>query len=149
MGHLTQIQADLVAAQKAKDQLTVSTLRYLLAILHNTKIEKGKELTDQELITVLQKESKRHIESIEAFESAARQDLVAKELAENAIIEKYLPKRLTVKEIDQLVDEVIADLDAQGKGDFGKVMGMVVVKAAGRAEGGQIAQIVKARLGKA
>jgi len=148
MGLLEKLQTDLVVAQKKKDELGTSTIRFLLANLHNAKIEKGRELKDEEVTGQLKKEVKRHQESIEAFKSAGRAELVAKEEAEKAIIERYLPKGMELAEIGKLVDQAIAEVGAGKMDDFGKVMGAVMAKVAGRADGIQVAQVVKEKLGK-
>src|SRR3989344_9385541 len=94
------INQDLVKSQKNKDETTVSALRLLLSEVHNAKIAKGSELTDEETVKIALKKAKQHRESIDAYKKGGRPDLVAKEQAELAVISKYLPKQLTDVEIE-------------------------------------------------
>jgi len=144
---LEQINSDLVEAQKQKDELKVSALRFLIAGLHNAKIAKLDELTDEEILLEIGKEAKRHKESIEAFEKGGRDDLVQKEKAELAILQKYLPQPLTDEELEKMVDEAIAAVGASSAADFGRVMSTVLSSARARADGGKVAEIVKRKLG--
>ena len=143
-----QISQDLVVAQKARDEMTVSTLRLLLSAVYNAKIAKGSELTDEETVKIALKKAKQHKESIDAYEKGQRADLVAKEKAELAVISKYLPKQLTDSEIAKIVDEVIAQSGATSAGDFGKVIGQVMAKVGSQAEGGRVSEIVKGKLAR-
>src|SRR3989344_2558440 len=87
-----KISEDLVAALKGRDEVRVSTLRYLISKVNNAKIEKGSDLTDVEILNEINKEVKRHQESIDAYRAGGRQDLVDKEESELAILKSYLPK---------------------------------------------------------
>lgn len=143
---LDKLRADLVSAQKAQNTVAVSTLRFLLSGLHNAKIAKGGELTDDEVTGEIGREAKRHKESIAAYEAGDRQDLVEKEQAELAVLVKYLPEQLSGEEIAKIVDEVIGQLGASGGQDLGRVMSAVMVKVKGRASGGTVSDIVKQKL---
>ncbi len=144
---LAQVNQELTEAQKQKDELKVSALRFLIAGLHNAKIAKGDELTDDEVLVEIGKEAKRHKESIEAFEKGNRDDLVQKEKAELEILQKYLPQPLTDEEMETMVEEAIAAVSATSAADFGKVMSTVLSSARTRADGAKVAEIVKRKLG--
>lgn len=145
---LSKIEADLLTSQKEKDQVKVSTLRFLKAAIHNAQIVKGKEnpLEDFEIEAEIAKEIRRHRESIEAFEKATRTDLAKKEAKELEILQAYLPAQLTQEEIGKLVDQAIEDAGVQTPAAFGKVMGSVMSKVAGRADGTTVSEIVKSKL---
>lgn len=144
---IATINQDLVKSQKDKDEITVSALRLLLSEIHNAEIAKGGELTDEETVKVALKKAKQHKESIDAYEKGKRADLVEREKAELEVISKYLPKQLTDSEIAKIVDEVIGQSGAVSTGDFGKVIGQVMAKVGGQAEGSRVSEIVKAKLG--
>ncbi|MDO8486893.1 MAG: GatB/YqeY domain-containing protein [Candidatus Curtissbacteria bacterium] len=144
---LGELNQDLTTALKAKDEVAVSALRFLIAGLHNAKIAKRDELTDEEILLEIGKAAKRHNESIEAFEAGNRQDLVQKEMAELSILQKYLPQPLTDEELEKMVDEAIAAVGASGPADLGRVMSTVLSSARTRADGGKVAEIVKRKLG--
>lgn len=150
MGILAKIESDLISAQKEKDEVRVSVLRFLLSKIRDTKIQKGKDnfLSDSEIESEISKEVKRHVESIEAFSKAGRVDLVEKEKAELAILENYLPEKLSEDEISKIVEDVISQTRVTNLNDFGKIMGKVMPKVAGKAEGATVAQIVKDRLSR-
>lgn len=146
---LTQkLQEDLKQAQLARDEVKVSTLRLLLSEIKNTEIAKGKELEDQEVVSVIQKEAKKRRESIESFRKGKREELAQKEEAELKILSTYLPAQLTTEELGKLVDEAIMQTKASTLEDMGKVMSIVMGKVAGKADGGTISQLVKERLSK-
>ena len=141
------ISRDLRAALKAGDKLTVSSLRMLMAEVKNKKIEeRADELKDSDLIRVIQKMVKRHKESIAKFEEGGRSDLAEKEANEMSVLEKYLPEMMTEEEIASIVDEEVRNAGASSIRDMGKVMGAVIARVEGRAEGGTISGLVKKRL---
>lgn len=141
-----QISSDLNSALKARDETAVSTLRFLISGLKNAKIARGRELTDEEVIGQIATQAKSHRESIEAFKAGGRDDLVEKEQAQLSILQKYLPEQIGEEELEKIVEEVISEVKASGFGDMGKVMGAVISKAKGRAEGGRVAAVVKKKL---
>ncbi|TSC53912.1 MAG: hypothetical protein LiPW16_264 [Microgenomates group bacterium LiPW_16] len=146
-----KIKSDLAKAQKERDEAKVSILRFLLAAIHNFEIEKYPPekggLTDEDVISVIQKLVKTHKESIEAFKTGGREDLVKQEEAELAILKKYLPESISEEEIRKAVVEIVKEMGAVGSGDFGKVMGEVMGKLRDRADGATVAKIVKEVLG--
>ncbi|TSC54100.1 MAG: hypothetical protein LiPW31_233 [Microgenomates group bacterium LiPW_31] len=138
-----KIQADLKIALKAKDELRVSTLRLLLSETHNREIEKQTQLSDEDVVAVIHRGIKQRQEAIEAYQKGNRDDLIKKEQAELAILNKYLPQQMPSEELEKIVKEAISEVEASGPGDFGKVMGVVMGKVKGKAEGGVVAGVVK------
>ena len=148
-----QLRADLTTAMKARDPLTLGTLRMVLAAVTNEEVSgsSARELTDAEVTTVLAREVKKRKESAEAFAGAGRTELAERERAESAVIAGYLPQQLTDDEITALVaDAVAAVAETNGAPPTMKQMGLVIkdaqARAAGRAEGAKIAAAVKAAL---
>lgn len=142
-----QVQRDLTEAMKARDAVRVGALRMLLTSIVNREKELRRELTDDEVREVAAREVKRRTESIEAFERGARADLVAKETAEREILRVYAPEQLPEAELDRLIEEAVAEVGATGPGDLGKVMGRVMPKVRGRADGALVQRRVRERLG--
>ena len=134
----TRLQEDLKQAMRAKDAMRRSVLRYLRSEIHNAEITQQKELDDEGVLAVLSRQAQQRRDSIEAYESANRQDLVERERGELAIILEYLPQQLTRAEIDELVEQAIADTGASGPSDMGKVMGRLMPQVRGRAEGREV-----------
>ena len=143
MALLDQINQDLNTALKSGDQVTVSTVRMVIANLNNARIAKGGELTDDEIIGEISKDAKRHKESIEAYKSAGRDDLVSKEQAELGVLTKYLPEQFSEEEIRALVKEAVSKTGAKEMKDMGKVMAELMLKVKGKADAGLISKIVK------
>lgn len=141
-----QIGTDLKERMKARDALSVSCMRMILAAIHNREIEKRGDLTDAECAAVLSTLAKQRNESIEMYEKGGRQDLVDKEKAELAIIKSFLPEELSDDELSGIVSEAIAEVGVSGPSDMGKVMKVLIPKVAGRADGRRVSEIVKARL---
>lgn len=148
-----RLRSDLTTAMKARDALTLGTLRMALAAITNEEVAgaTARELTDAEVTTVLAREVKKRKESAEAFEAAGRGELAEKERAESAVISSYLPAQLSDAEVDELVAGAIDEVTAStGSSPTLKQMGLVIkaaqAKAAGRAEGAKIAAAVKAAL---
>lgn len=130
-----QIAADLVVALRGGDVDRKHTLRLLKAAIHNATIEAGRPLDDDEVRAVLQRQAKLRRESIEQFEQAGREDLAEGERVELAIIESYLPRRLSEAEIEVLAEEQIKALGATGPADKGRVMAALMAELAGRGDG--------------
>ena len=144
---LEPLKVDLNEALKARDEIRVSVLRFLLSAIHNQEIQKQQELSDEEVTVVIQKQTKERRESIEAFQKGGRKDLMKKEEAELDILSKYLPRQLSEEEVKNLVTEVIRETGAGSPADFGLVMGAVMGKVKGRADGQLVASLVKEVLG--
>lgn len=141
-----QINQDLNSALKAKEGVAVSTLRMVISSLHNAQIAKGGDLTDDEVLAEISKDAKRHKESIFAYKSAGRADLVQKENAELEILSRYLPSVLSDEELSNMVNEAIAALEASEIGDMGRVIKAVMSSGGVRADGAKVAAIVRSKL---
>src|SRR3989344_2716080 len=146
MNMLEKIQADLRESMKAKDEVKVSTLRFLISAIHNAKIEKGQDLTDEDIVGVIQKQIKQRKESIEGFEQGGRADLVEKEKKELAILQEYLPAQLSSSEIEEIIDIVVKELSASTPSDMGKVMGKLSQELKGKADMSEVSSIVRQKL---
>ena len=121
-------------------------LRLLKSAMKNYQIELGHDLTMQESLSVLQKEAKKHQDSIAQYQNANRQDLAQEEQAELEIIKQYLPEQMSREELEKVVDSAITELGASGPADMGRVIGLVRQKTDGKADGAMIAEVAKAKL---
>jgi uncharacterized protein len=144
--NLTQLEADLASAAKARDQIRLSVLRLLKSALKNYEIEVGHDATPQEIMTVLQREAKKRQDSINQYGSANRQDLVDEEQAELEILEEYLPPKLSDEDLDKLVAQAIQETSATSPADMGKVMQAVMKLAGAGADGKVVSEKVKSAL---
>ena len=143
-----RIVNDLTAALKAQAAARLSTLRMVKAALMNREIEKGAPLTDEELTKLLQSLVKQRRDSVEQYEKGKREDLAAKERAEIAVIEEYLPQAATRAEIEAAVAAAITETGATSMKEMGAVMKAAQARLAGRsADGRTVSEIVKAKLG--
>lgn len=143
-----RIVNDLTGSMKAKDAPRTSALRMVKAAIMNREIEKGGELSDDELTKALQSLVKQRRDSIEQYEKAGRQELADKEHAEIEVIEAYLPQAASREEIEQAVTLAISETNASSMRDMGAVMKAVQARLSGRnADGRTISEIVKAKLG--
>jgi uncharacterized protein YqeY len=141
------IISDLTAAMKAQETDKVSTLRMVKANLMNRQIEKGGELTDEEVQKALQSLVKQRRDSIEQYSKAGRDELAAKEAAEIAVIETYLPQAASPEEIEQAVAEAVAESGATSMKDMGAVIKAALTKLQGKsADGKMVSEAVKAKL---
>lgn len=147
MSLLETIISDLTAAMKAKESERTGTLRMVKANLMNRKIEKGAELTDDEITKALQSLVKQRRDSVEQYENAGRAELAAKEAAEIAVIEAYLPQAASSDEIAAAVDAAVAETGASSMKDMGAVMKAAMAKLAGKsADGRAVSDAVRAKL---
>ena len=143
-----RIVSDLTAAMKAKDAPRLSALRMVKASVMNREIEKGGELSDEEMTKTLQSLVKQRRDSIEQYEKAGRQELADKEHAEIEVIEAYLPQAATREEIELAVKDAIGETGASSMRDMGAVMKAAQARLSGRnADGRTVSEIVKAKLG--
>lgn len=141
-----RLQEDLKAAMKSKDQLRLSVIRLAKAAMMNLEIARGHELNDQEVIEVLAKEAKQRNDSIPEYEKAGRPDIIETLHNEIKILQEYLPAQLSEAELRELVKTAIAEVNATGKKDMGKVMAALMPKTKGRADGKLVNQIVNSFL---
>ena len=135
------LQDDLKKAMRSGDVMRRSVIRMLRSEIHNREIESRSELDDAATIQLLGRQAQQRRDSIEAFERAERDDLVQKERAELAVIMGYLPQQLTGEELLEIVRGSIEQVGAEGPQDMGKVMGAVMPKVRGRAEGREVNRI--------
>ena len=160
-----KLQEELKQSMLARDELKTSVLRMLLSAVNYYEIQKGAELSEDErarlldkggyyqaseedILTVLQKEAKQRNDSIEQFRNAQRNDLAQKEERELQILKNYLPQQLSEEEIKALVEEAIKQTGASSISDIGKVMGYLSPKIKGKADGGTVSKLVKESLVK-
>ena len=141
-----KISSDLAHALREGDTARVGVLRLLLSSLKNEQIKQGQELDEGSALKVLQREAKQRRDSIAAYREADRSDLVDFEQAELKIIEDYLPTGMPEAEIDQLIEEVISEVGAGDMKQMGVVIGAVLQRAGGRADGAMVSQKVRQRL---
>jgi uncharacterized protein len=144
-----RIQTDITAAMRGGDTLRRDVLRMASNAAYNVEKRNQKPLTDDEYLTVLTREVKTRRESVEAYTNGGRADLAAKEQAEIDILREYLPQALSDAEIDALVDEGIAATGATSARDLGKVMGWLVPRTRGRADGKVVSGKVASALARA
>jgi len=142
---LDQIESDLKAAQKEKNETKTSALRNLKAALKNAEIEKQESLSEEEVMKIVGKKVKQHKDSIESFQSGNRMDLVETEIAQMKVLQKYLPKQMDESAVEKAVLEVISELNASTS-DFGKVMKEVMNRLKGQTEGSMVSGFVKKHL---
>lgn len=147
-----RIQGDLTTAMKSRDEVTSSTLRMVLTAITNEEVagKSARVLTDEDVVTVLGREAKKRKEAAEAYDSANRPELAERERAELAVIEAYLPEQLSEGEVRAIVDAAVAHVaagGATGGAAMGQVMKIVQPQVKGKADGGQVAAMVKASLG--
>ena len=146
-----QLREELKQSMLARDAARTSTLRMLISALGYYEIQKGGanyEATDEDVLSVIQKEAKQHKDSIQQFKDAGRDELVAKEEAELKILEAYLPEQMGEEEIRKLVIEAVAQTGASSPSDMGKVMGALMPKTKGKADGGLVSKVVREELAK-
>ncbi|WP_436699082.1 GatB/YqeY domain-containing protein [Nocardioides sp. BYT-33-1] len=146
-----QLRTDLTTAMKARDEVRSSTLRMILTAVTNAEVagKVAKELTDDEVLTVLAAEAKKRREAAVAFEEGDRPESAAKERAEAAVIQEYLPAQLGPEEIAAIVTAAVEQAGAAGAGPkaMGQVMGIVQPQVKGRADGAAVAAEVRRQLG--
>ena len=140
-----QIQADLVSAMKAKEAVRLASLRAIKAAILLAKTAEGAsgELTDQDIVKLIQKLVKQRKESAEQYNAAGRPELADNELAEASAMEVYLPKQLSEAELEAELAKIIAEVGASKPSDMGKVMGVATKRLAGLADGRAISATVK------
>ena len=142
------ITEDMQTARRAKDAARLGTIRLLLAAVKQREVDERIVLDDAAIVGVVDKLIKQRKDSITAFASAGRTDLVDKESAELAVLQAYLPARLSADEITAAVGAIVASIGATGPGDMGKVMAAVKAQLAGKADMGAVSAAVKAALSK-
>ena len=137
---------DLKESMKSKDEVKVSTIRFLMSAIHNVEIEKGKDMVDEDIVTIIQKQVKQRRESIEGFEKGNRPELVEKEKREMEILQEYLPEQISSSDIELMVDKAINDTSSSEQKDIGKVMGKLSGDLKGKADMGLVSKLVREKL---
>ena len=141
-----KLQEEMKAAMKSGDKDKISTIRMLISEIKKVQIDSKKELTDEEIISILQKYIKQRKEAYTQYEQAGRKDLAEKELKEIEIVQQFLPPPLSEEELIKIVEDTIQEVGASSIKDMGKVVKAVMDKVKGRAEGSLISKIVKEKL---
>ncbi len=143
---IEQLTQDLTSSMKAGDATRTGVVRFLRGTLKNEEIKIGHPLSDDEVVKVLQKEAKQRRDSIEAFKAAGRDDLAKSEAAELEIVSAYLPAATTGDELAAVVESAIAELGATDMKQMGAVIGVVMQRTGGSADGGEVSKLVREKL---
>ena len=140
-----QVQKDIMAAMKAKDQVRLNAVRSIKSAILLAKTAEGAsgELTDSDIVKLIQKLAKQRKEAAEQYVAAHRQELADNELAEAAVLAEYLPKPLSPEELEAKLREIVAEVGASAPSDMGKVMGVATKRLAGLADGKAISAVVR------
>ncbi|MFZ5817699.1 MAG: GatB/YqeY domain-containing protein [Bacillota bacterium] len=149
MGLNERLTEDMKAAMKAgpAGKVRLETIRFLRSAIKNAEIDKKAPLTEEDILGIITKQVKQLKDSMAEFEKGGRQDLVEKAQAEVAVLSEYLPQQMSEDEVRDLARKIVAEVGAQGPKDMGKVMGPLVARTKGRADGKMVQQIVKELLG--
>ena len=144
----TRLHDDLTTAMKARDELTLATMRMALTAVTNEEVagKSARELSDDEVLAVLTREAKKRREAAEAYDQAGRAELAKRERDEGEVLARYLPTQLTDDELQALVAGAVAESGATSPQQMGAVMKLVVPAVAGRADGGRVSAAVRAHL---
>jgi uncharacterized protein YqeY len=142
-----RVTEDMKAAMRARDQARLSAVRLLLAAMKQKEVDERVELSDADVLGIIDKMVKQRRESIAQYEKAARADLAAVEKFEIEVLQAYLPQQLSQAEVEQAVAAAVAESGASGVKDMGKVMALLKPRLAGRADMGRVSGLVKAKLG--
>ncbi|MDH4215445.1 MAG: GatB/YqeY domain-containing protein [Gallionella sp.] len=143
-----QISDDMKAAMRAKETARLGAIRLLLAAMKQREVDERIELSDADVVAIIEKMNKQRRDSISQYEAAGRQDLADVEKFEMGVLATYMPQQLGDAEIAAAVTETIAATGASGPQDMGKVMGVLKPKLAGRADMGKVSALIKAQLSK-
>lgn len=144
-----QIQDDIKAAMKARDKERLEALRYLMSALKDYEVDKGlreQGIDDEAALGIIQSAVKKRRDSIEQFRNAGRDDLVAREQAGLDVISAYMPAQMGEQELRELIAEIIQSTGASGPSDMGKVMGAIMPRVKGKADGGMVNRLVREAL---
>ncbi|MBT3924157.1 MAG: GatB/YqeY domain-containing protein [Nitrospina sp.] len=133
-----KLLSDLKEAQRSKDSLRLNTIRSVISAIKNQEIDLHKELQDEEVLPLITREVKKRKEAASLFEQGGRLDLMEKEKQEHAILQAYLPEQISEEDLRKRIQEVIAETEAEGMKDFGKIMKVLVPELKGKADNGLI-----------
>ncbi|PIS07626.1 hypothetical protein COT78_02920 [Candidatus Berkelbacteria bacterium CG10_big_fil_rev_8_21_14_0_10_43_13] len=142
----SQIESDFLTAYKNRDDLKVSILRMMKSAIKNAEISAKADLSDDEIVKILRREAKQREEAIVEFEKGGRSDLTEGNRKEIAVIDEYLPAQIDSDQIQKVIDETVLEINPSGPADFGRVIGAVMKKLAGQADGNTVSTLVKKAL---
>ena len=143
---ITEIEAQLTEAMRERDDERRDALRLILSSLRGAEKELQRDLHEDEELQVLQRERKKRVEAAEAYRTAGRDEQAEKEEAELEVLEEFMPEPLAEDELEEIVDDVIAEVGATSMRDIGRVMADVMPQVAGRADGSAVSQLVREKL---
>ncbi|WP_019154563.1 GatB/YqeY domain-containing protein [Robertmurraya massiliosenegalensis] len=146
MSLLERLNQDMKQAMKNKEKDKLSSIRMIKASLQNEGIKLGRQLSEDEELTVLSREVKQRKDSLHEFDKAGREDLVEKIRTELQYVEEYMPQQLSEEEISNIVQETVAEVGATSKADMGKVMAAIMPKVKGKADGSLVNKLVQQHL---
>ncbi|OCA91156.1 hypothetical protein A8F94_04670 [Bacillus sp. FJAT-27225] len=146
MSLLERLNNDMKLAMKSKDKDKLTVIRMIKASMQNEAIKFGKELSEEEELTVLSREMKQRKDSLHEFDKAGRSDLVEKLQHEIEVVELYMPVQLSEEELADIVKETISEVGATSKADMGKVMAAIMPKVKGKADGSLVNKLVQQHL---
>ena len=143
---VTTVKAEMKAAMKARDKERLATIRLIQAEFKRVEVDERIDIDDARALSILDKMVKQRRDSSTQYRDAGREELAAKEDAEIAVIQEFLPEQLSVADIEALIDEALAGIDATGMAAMGPLMGAIKPKLQGRADMGEVSKLVKAKL---
>jgi uncharacterized protein len=146
MSLIKRLETELQDARRARDDARRDALSLILSALRSAEKDLQRELSDEEELQVLQRERKKRVEAAEAFRSAGREEQAEAEDAELGVLEEFMPSPLSEEELEEIVDDAIAEVGATSLRDLGRVMKDVMPQVAGRADGGAVSQLVREKL---
>ena len=147
MSLLEQLTNDMKEAMKAKDKVTLGGVRMVKSSVSNEQIKLGHDLTADEELAVLSREMKQRVEELESYKDADREDLAEEIQGQIDVLKRYMPEQMSEEEVVAVVKETIAEVGASSKADLGKVMGALMPKVKGKADGKLVNQTVQSLLG--
>ena len=139
-----QLTEEMKNAMRAKDQMRLDTVRFVLSQMKNAEIDLHREMNDDEIITLMKKEVKNRKDATDQFRQAGRNDLVTAEEQKLSIIQKFLPEQMSDEELSGIVEKVVSENDGA---NFGQIMQKVMTEVKGKADGGRVSGMVRGRLG--
>ena len=143
---VTTVKAEMKAAMKARDKERLATIRLIQAEFKRVEVDERIDIDDARALSILDKMVKQRRDSSTQYRDAGREELAAKEDAEITVIQEFLPEQLSAADIEALIDEALAGIDANGMAAMGPLMGAIKPKLQGRADMGEVSKLVKAKL---
>ena len=143
---VTTVKAEMKAAMKARDKERLATIRLIQAEFKRVEVDERIDIDDARALSILDKMVKQRRDSSTQYRDAGREELAAKEDAEITVIQEFLPEQLSAADIEELIDEALAGIDATGMAAMGPLMGVIKPKLQGRADMGEVSKLVKAKL---